>query len=405
MTRHTWVLLHRYAGLGMTVFLIVVGLTGSLLAFNSELERVFAPGLFATPRPGVAPLDLAALAERAETLVPHAHLGGVAFTEADQVRAGFVADKDPATGQPYPLGFNQYFIDPWTGAELGRRTRGDLAEGVVNVMPFIYDLHWRLALGGFGQWTLGIVALIWTLDCFGGAYLTLPRTGAGFWRRWKLAWSIRRGASPYRLNFDVHRAGGLWLWAALFIFAWSSVMMNIRIPVYDWVTRTLFDYRSPIDEFRALPKRDRATPALGWRAALATGERLMAEQASRHNFTTGQALGLMYMPGPGAYVYEVRGSRDLFERAPKGGSTSLMFDGNTGALLRLSLPTGEHAGNTVESWLYALHMARVFGRPYQVFVCALGFLVALLSITGVYIWWQKRRARTKQAVRRAVSPR
>lgn len=45
--------------------------------------------------------------------------------------------------------------------------------------------------------------------------------------------------------------------------------------------------------------------------------------------------------------------------------------------------TIELTGNTIESWLYALHMARVFGRAYQVFVC----------LTAVYIWWRKRKVR------------
>ena len=40
----------------------------------------------------------------------------------------------------------------------------------------------------------------------------------------------------------------------------------------------------------------------------------------------------------------------------------------------------------------ALHMANVFGLPYRIFVCALGILITMLSVTGVYIWWKKRRA-------------
>jgi uncharacterized iron-regulated membrane protein len=96
----------------------------------------------------------------------------------------------------------------------------------------------------------------------------------------------------------------------------------------------------------------------------------------------------------------VRGSRDIFERAPKGGSTEVMFDGETGVLVKLFLPTGERAGDTVESWLYALHMTRVFGRAYQIFVCGLGFAITMLSITGVYIWWKKRQARKFSAGRR-----
>jgi uncharacterized iron-regulated membrane protein len=43
MTRYFWVLLHRYAGLAMAGFLIIVGLTGSLLAFFTELEQLINP--------------------------------------------------------------------------------------------------------------------------------------------------------------------------------------------------------------------------------------------------------------------------------------------------------------------------------------------------------------------------
>jgi len=46
-------------------------------------------------------------------------------------------------------------------------------------------------------------------------------------------------------------------------------------------------------------------------------------------------------------------------------------------------------------------MARVFGRPYQVFVCLLGLVVAMLSVTGVYIWWKKRRGRKLGALANA----
>jgi uncharacterized iron-regulated membrane protein len=115
----------------------------------------------------------------------------------------------------------------------------------------------------------------------------------------------------------------------------------------------------------------------------------------------GEPLGLQYNVRSGSYAYEVRGSRDLFERAPKGGSTVVTFDGDTGAFRRLSQPTGEHVGNTVESWLYALHMARVGGRPYQVLTCLVGLVTALLSVTGVYIWWKKRGFRRVIAERRA----
>lgn len=402
MMRAYWVWLHRWAGLAMAMFLVVVGLTGSLLAFNAELERVFAPQLFAEPRPSEGILDLATLAMRAEAVAPQGRVTGVTLTEPNQGTVSFEARENPVTRQLYDLGFTEFFIDPWTGEELGRRKRGDLSQGAINLMPFIYDLHWRLALGDIGQWTLGVLALVWTIDCFVAFYLTLPHTMIAFWRRWKPAWLIKRRAGFYRLNFDLHRAGGLWLWAMLFIFAWSSVMMDWR-PAYEFVTKAVFsDYRSPS---YPLPRRVTERPALDWRAALVRGERLMAEQAALHDFTVGEPLSLSYLKEANAYYYEVRGSRDLFERSPKGGGTFVTFDGDSGALIELSQPTGEHAGNTVESWLYALHMARVFGLPYRIFVSMLGLAIAMLSVTGVYIWWKKRQARKKAITKRACDDR
>lgn len=381
----------------MAIFLTIAGLTGSALAFNSELERWISPQLFAKPKAGVRLLSLAELAERAASQVPEGVVRAVTRVEFDQVEVQFSPRQNAGAVGRSQLGFTQFFSDPWTGAELGRRIRGDLSQGPVNWMPFIYSLHWTLALSEPGRLLLGVIALIWSLDCFVGFYLTLPHGQGGFWKRWRLAWLVKWSASSFRVNFDLHRANGLWLWPLLFIFGWSSVMMNIR-PTYERVMGLCFDYRSPRDVRGALPQHPNDNPRLDWRAAQHTGERLMAEQALQKRFRAGEALGLAYSPSLGAYTYQVRGSRDLFERAPKGGSTYVIFDGDSGALLLLSQPTGERTGNTLESWLYALHMARVFGRAYQVLTCVLGLVVATLSLTGIYIWWRKRKVRIKTAI-------
>jgi uncharacterized iron-regulated membrane protein len=402
MIRRVLVWTHRWTGLAMSAFLVVAGATGAALAFNSELEHVFAPQLFATPRPGTPALDFATLAEKAEPLLaPRARVIGVLRTETDQVQVSFSAIYDPATGKRFALDYTQFYIDPWTGAELGHRRRGDLSEGLVNVMPFLYLAHFMIVpQSQTGFLVFGLVAITWTLDCFVAFSLTFPTSLSHFWRRWSLAWRVRKGGAAYRLNVDLHRASGLWLSPLLFVFAWSSVMMNMR-PFFNAVSHAVFDYGTREGGFVMAAAHPKEHPGLDWHEALAIGQRIMAEQAATHGFSVGQPLGLQYNVRSGSYAYEVRGSRDLFERAPKGGSTVVSFDGDTGALRRLSQPTGEHAGITVESWLYALHMARVGGRPYQLFTCLVGLATALLSGTGVYIWWKKRGFRRVIAERRA----
>ncbi|MDP3330792.1 MAG: PepSY-associated TM helix domain-containing protein [Methylococcaceae bacterium] len=85
----------------------------------------------------------------------------------------------------------------------------------------------------------------------------------------------------------------------------------------------------------------------------------------------------------------IRSSRDIQD---KQGNTRIFFDANTGEQRLQLLPSGQYNGNTITSWLTALHMANVFGMPYRIFVCVLGLAIIMLSVTGVIIWLRKRRA-------------
>jgi len=395
--RNFFVWLHRWTGLAMAGFLILVGLTGSMLALWSPLERLICPQLYAVPRPGAAQLELATLAERAGALVPQCRVAGVEYFRPNQVWVSFVPHHmDEAASHPCTLGFDQLLLDPWTGAELGRRKFGDLSEGWINLMPFVYQLHSNLKLSMTGYWILGGVALLWTVDCFVGFYLTLPVALDRFWQRWRPSWLFKRRTSFFSFNFLLHRASGLWLWAMLFIFAWSSVMLNFP-PVYDRVTGAVFDYTWGTQQSTEMPPHaSDLPPKLDWRAAQEVGARLMAEQAAIHGFTVERAEGIAYVPGEHVYYYDAKTSRDLSDL----NATALVLDGDTGAFRSLRLPTGEHSGNTISSWLYALHTAEVFGLPYRILVCALGIAIVFLSLTGAYIWWKKLGMRRLNRKRR-----
>lgn len=389
MARKLLVWLHRWTGLLMAGFLIVEGVTGSLLAFRESLDRLSAPQLFATPHPGVPPLGLAALARRADALAPRARVGF--FSVEDRQVVMHMLPRTPRPGdKPRALGFDRLYLDPWTGRELGRRLDGDISQGRINLVPFIYRVHMNLAAGDAGMWVLGLVSLAWTVDCFVGLYLTLPLVLARFLARWKVTWLIKWRASATRVNFDLHRASGLWLWPLLFVFAWSSVMFNLN-SVYESVTDAVFDYRSGMDDVRMLHLRPNPKPHLDWDAAQAAGERLMALEAPRRGFRIERPYGMAYIPQWGVYTYAVSANVNIQHSA---WTTSLWLDGNTGALVEMDLPSGEHAGNTVENWLRALHFADLRDSfAYRVLLCALGLVIAVQSITGIYIWLKKRRAR------------
>lgn len=393
--RRQIVWLHRWTGLLMAGFLIVVGVTGSLLAFYGELNHLLAPEIYGAPHGG-ATLDAATLARRAETLVPDGQINMIYFGY-DAPVAEISMEAKPDTP---PLDFDYIYLDRHTGAELGRMFWGAAPTTRAAIMPFVYQLHMTLVAGDVGAWILGLVALAWTLDCFVGFYLTLPepsdRSQKSILTRWKPAWLIKISGSFFRVNFDLHRAGGLWLWLALLIFAWSGVYMNLN-GFYTSAMSLLFDYQRPVDARNDSSPNEKKL--MSWDAAQATARRLMAEQAQVAGFETTREVALILSRDNGVFEYRVYSSRDIGDHY---GQTSLTFDASTGEMRNLSLPTGAHFGNTLTAWLYELHKANVFGLPYKMFVSAFGLLVVMLSVTGVYIWWKKRRARKRHVAGAAV---
>ena len=71
----------------------------------------------------------------------------------------------------------------------------------------------------------------------------------------------------------------------------------------------------------------------------------------------------------------------------------VIFDGRTGELQRSEFASGENAGITFTNFVSAIHTRTIGGTAIQIVVGIMGIIIAMLSITGTYIWWKKRRVR------------
>jgi uncharacterized iron-regulated membrane protein len=419
MIRRFFIWLHRWAGLAMALFLVIVGLTGSLLAFRGEIDAWLNPQLY-TVAPREAPmLDPIVLREKAAALYPDVQFDAAPLhLEPDRtVRFGFSPLKTAMSPEQEWQQWSYLFLDPYTGEKRAVRTASELrwdGEPLTreNLLGFIFSLHYQLAVPGepAGRWGaifLGIIAIVWTIDCFVSFYLTFPlrlcargktsSSSKSWWSRWKPAWLIKLNAGAYRINFDIHRAFGLWTWVMLFILAWSSVELNLRNEVYTPVMALAFDMHYPPNDLPALDKPLEAT-ALGWCEALAHGRALLAEAGARQGFTVVREEQLVLDRDRGVYILYARGSGEL------GNSENYAaFDANSGELKALSGQRAESAGSFISRWLKSIHMATVFGLPMQILICVMGLVITALSVTGVYIWWKKQRARKFSKAHRGVA--
>ncbi len=426
-----WLLFHRWGGLLMAIPLILVALTGSIIAFTKEVNRyVITPERYATVQPGVPQLGMDVLAKHAQALalpgetIDSLNVGPDFANVRVQPQADPSAKAEKGGKAKAPLVY-AIWLDPWTGKELARQypVNGEPIRDN-RLMRFFHALHDHLYLGREYMWVLGIIALLWTVDCFVSWYLTLPNSSKEFWRRWKLAWKIKTGASAYRLNYDLHRANGLWLWPILFVFAWSSVYLNLPM-VYDPVTKALFDFKSRTEQIAEIqtqiaqqklaeqkfmvtqgePQTDMATNA-------ATAMRLAVEESARQRFATGYATKVTSVNRrPGSHLVGVSLRSDearCDELRENKCFVNFSFDARNGQLFEWKereIPVLDYAneptGNFITRWIIMLHFGQSLGLAYKIFVSVLGIIIAMLSITGIYIWWKKRKARKQSEAKKA----
>lgn len=384
--RAALVRLHRWLGLATAGFLVVAGLTGSVIAFNHELDEWLNPELFGASSAG-DPLSAFALAARIERDDPRARVTYFALEpEPGHARVFSVSGRlDPVTGKPRDLGYNQVFVDPVTGERLGEREWGALRLDRAHLIPFLYSLHYTLHLPErWGAWLMGAVALLWLLDCFVAFGLTLPMQRA--------YWKVKRGASAWRLNYDLHRAGGLWLWGLLLVMALSGVYLNLQFEVFRPVLSSVAQVTPSPFELAAARQRDAGMEPRQAFSDIVAKARLVASARGwvpPHDAFYSQEFGA-YGVGFGDH------------HQPGLGVPWLYFDDQDGRVLAATVPGDGTAGDVFMQWLFPLHSGLIAGLFGRILVCLLGIAVAVLSVTGVVIWQRKQRAAAAAQHARAV---
>lgn len=393
--RGALVVLHRWCGLFMAVFLFIAGLTGAVIAWDHELDEWANPQLFRAAS-GVAdhPLLPLALARQAEAADPRLRVSFVPLTlePGHTAMLGVAARIDPATGTPYILGFNQLAVDPATGQVQGRRQWGRIALTRESLLPFLYKLHYTMHIPkgwgiDFGVWLMGVVSAVWIVDCGVALWISFPSL-----RVWRKSFSFRWGQGGAKLNFDLHRSGGVWVWGLLLMLAVTSVSLNLGnqvmrplVSVFSPLTPTPFQVR------QGSRTRELADPLLSREQAIA-----LAEAEGRRRGWVAPVGSIFYAQRFG--IYGVAFFTPDNDRDDNGmGNEVLYLDGDTGAIVGEVVPGQGTAGDVFMQAQLPLHSGRLLGTPGRVLVSFMGLVVAMLSVTGVVIWARKRRARMVRA--------
>ncbi len=394
----------------MAGFLVVSGLTGAVISWDHELDEWLNPHLLQASNEGSA-LPSTTLVTAIEARFPEVQVTYFENgAESGHSQYFWVEPRvDPSTQELHDPGFNQVYMDPVRGQILGTREWGAFWPlSRETFVSFLYEFHYSLHIPEFwgtdhwGMWLLGTIALIWTIDCFIGFYLTLPRQRAArdktrarsYWRQWKPAWEIRWHGGANRLNFDIHRAFGLWTWVILFIIAFTAFSLNLYREIFYPLMSTVSDVTpTPIDLRTPTPHNKPITPSVSFEDVMSAAQ-AEADQRSWH-----KPIGSMW------YAREYGVYRAEFYRPDEGhgaggvGHKALFFDGQDGRLLGDWQPWQGTAADIFVQAQFPLHSGRILGLPGRILISIMGIVVAVLSITGVVIWSRKSRARRDRKIR------
>ena len=190
---------HRWFGLGATVWLVLLSLSGCAIAYYDELDTWLNPDLHRIE-------DTRPLPARE---IPLAH----ALEEARRALPGFEPRQvqlPAAGGTVWMLGRAggvgmQLVADARDGRVVGWGEGGKLALDRRHVMDVLYGLHVDLLLGEWMTSLLGFVSLLWLIDHVFAVMLAVPRRS-----RWREAFKLGGLRGSGRRRFDWHRAPAMW---------------------------------------------------------------------------------------------------------------------------------------------------------------------------------------------------
>ncbi|MGH8684577.1 MAG: PepSY-associated TM helix domain-containing protein [Nitrosospira sp.] len=351
---------HLYIGLAAGLFLVLSGLTGSMIVFREEIETLAHPELMETAGHG----------ERAPV---QAVLNAVRHTYPQDKLLSVRMPRTPQ--QTYLLKMNDahglfVYADPYSGKLLGAFRQED------TFMGWIALLHTELLIGERGKNILGASALL--LICMGvtGLFLWWPPNGIrklsrGFKIDWQAPWK--------KLIFDMHRALGIYTALFLLIIAFTGVSLvfnNTMAGLTNFLTGS--------------PSRP-APPLSDLPAAVSTGPSLdeLLNHADR------------ILPGPTTWInlpqtpqapLVVR--KKMPEESHPNGRNFIYFDQYTGEILLIENALMAPSGTRIYNTFYPLHVGIIGGLPTRILQVIIGFSPLILFATGFIMWRNRRKIKS-----------
>jgi uncharacterized iron-regulated membrane protein len=358
--RYVVLKLHLYLGLVAAIFLLILSATGTVMAFEHDIERWVAPKLWLVTV-GQRPLPEDELIRIAQTRFSPARVASVQMPPRPDV-AQVMQMTDRAA----------VYINPWDGTINGRIAGPTRTQRYIG---YIHQLHLRLlpsprsapSLAGPGKLVVS----------FAGLFLcALVPTGLILWWRAKRA-SIRLTGSWFRMCFDAHQAIGIY--ASLFLFATAFTGVLVGFDVAEGAIYSVMQSPEP-----NRPAPPHASDANG-RPPISVDR---AIEVARGAVPDGIVIRVQTPDNPkAAFIVQLRTPREVSVDSPI--PVTVYVDPYSAAPLRVQDLFAESPGYRMVRLNRAIHTGDFWGLPGHILTSLSSFVLGVMVITGLVIWGKK----------------
>ncbi|GDX39383.1 hypothetical protein LBMAG20_15980 [Methylocystaceae bacterium] len=365
---------HKIIGLFLGLVFVLIGLSGSILAFREDIDERLNYSLMRVASPPNASFKIISeIYSSAIQAIPK---------DAKVERLMMPRHKNAAAILTYIVEtddldsfFYEVFINPYTAKVTGQRLKihgeDQFSQPIIQILM---AFHWTLLLGANNAYLIGFIGIFFFFSAFAGLYLWWLKN-----KNWRLGLTVKWQASSERITYDLHKNIGFYGAAFLIIMTATGAAMIFK-PVTQKVT-SLFSTVS-------------GEPNFGKSKPSAQHEPIHITQAiviANRVFKDGKIFSIS-LPNSPTGVFIVG---KMLDSEPNKSRTyrNVSIDQYSGEILQIQDPDNFTAGEKLFEWLFPVHTGEIFGEYGRPVLLLIGLLPLALFTTGLMRWRQKRHSR------------
>jgi len=371
--------IHLWLGLISGIVLFVVCLTGTILAFDTELVYFFdKKDHFSEKTSEKIPYQEIISNLEADNSVVKDFI----FFQDEKQNLQFTVLSEAEANSGKPARGKSIQINPFTGEEI---------QTVGNTKAFLHsveELHRYLFLDTkIGRPIVGVSTIIFIILCISGFVLWMPKKIKQFkrWKPWKQGFTIKTKANWKRVNYDIHNTLGFYALVPLLMMGLTGLLWS-----FQWYYNGL---ETVLGDKLGKSRFDTTLPINSNRNSMAEIDFNLLIQQTDSILPYENAVTRITLPLKENETVMVRKKEDSF--LAYDAADKLQFNPYTYALVSKTLFKDEPTGSKIASLIRGIHVGSFVGLSGKIiyFLCCL--IATSLPVTGVIIWINKLKTKKK----------